>query len=185
MAKTLVVHGHGKWHPKDDGFFSLPKGVSVDFYSEGGKSLWSGFTYEYLTGSSRALTGGAPDSTITEYRSTPNYTLSELSQSQYDSAQKYFTQGTLAINQDYTVLIRKPGSKNVKLAVLCALASELKCAKIVWLACRAVDLEKVGGLALGFGAGQANRHVTRVNLNERALEGAIQRLAAAMHEFGQ
>ena len=83
------------------------------------------------------------------------------------------------------MLIRKPGSNPVKLSVLCALADKLNCSKLVWLACRAVDLEKAGGQALGFGAGQANRHVTRAVLNEHALEAAIQNLARAMRNFGQ
>lgn len=175
MAKTLIVHGHGKWHLAD-GYVQTPRNISVEFYTEGGKNQLTGFVYEYLLGSGLALTGGNADLVIGPFRQTSNYTLSALSQKDYETAKKYLAMGTLADNPDYSVIILGPGSTPKKLSVILKFAENKGFSKIVWMACRAVDLKKIGGRELGFNAPQANRKVTRAMLEEHILEAELKKL---------
>ncbi len=177
MAKTLIVHGHGKWFLNND-FTTTPGNVSVEFYTEGGKNQLTGFVYEYLLGSGMPLTGGEADSVIGPYRQTPDYTLSPLSREDADTALRYYNKGTLVINPDYKLIILGPGASRVKLSTFLKFADTRKFSKIVWLACRAVDLNDKGGRNLGFNAAQVNRIVDQAILDEHELEAAYKRLEA-------
>ena len=54
MSKTLVVHGHGRWN-RNDGYVQTPPGVSIEYYTEGGKNQLTGFVYEHKMGSGLAF----------------------------------------------------------------------------------------------------------------------------------
>jgi hypothetical protein len=164
MSKTLIVHGHGKWYP-NDGYVQLPKGMKVSFYTEGLKNLYYGFALAYLTGSDQALPGGEADMEVGEYRSAPNYTLSQLSLSQHTKAMAIYNGGSFKDNADVRLLAMKPGANPAKLATLIKLAEKNGISNLVWLACRAVNFQhKVGGRALGVNAPQTNRLVTKDEL---------------------
>lgn len=176
MAKTLVVHGHGKWMIKQAEYTKVPANMSVEFYTEGGKNQLTGFVYEYLLGSGLDYTGGKADQVIGPFKTTPDYTISALSQKQYQSAHKYLAMGTLVDDPNYKVLIMKPGSTPKKLSVILKFAEKHNFKKVVWMACRAVDLNKMGGRDLGFNTAQQNRKVSKTVLEQHMLEVEFNKL---------
>lgn len=176
MAKTLVVHGHGKWMINKAEYTQTPAKVSIEFYTEGGKNQLTGFVYEYLLGSGLDYTGGKADQVIGPFKSTPDYTISALSQKQYASATKYLAMGTLVDNPNFKVLIMKPGSTPKKLSLLLKFAEKHNFTKVVWMACRAVDLNKTGGRELGFNTAQQNRKVSKAILEQHMLEVEFNKL---------
>lgn len=171
MAKTLVVHGHGKWTP-DDLYAWVPKNMTLELYTEGAKNLKTGFAWSYLTGDFENLPGGNP--TIVEpFRSVQNYSLSQLTTNQYNTAKKYWDNGALKPNSDYSSIILRPGSKPYKLSTLLNFAEKKKYTKVVWLACRAIGLTKTGGKELGFNTAQESRFVTRQQLDDHEINGEL------------
>lgn len=70
MAIEIFMCGHGGYVP-DNGFFTVPKGISVKFYSHFMKTVVKGDTEKLIAGTYT----GDPHQVISEYHSCPNMTL--------------------------------------------------------------------------------------------------------------
>lgn len=184
MVKTLIVHGHGGFDCAD-GLIWIPPNVSLEFYTEGGKTMPASFAYEYFLGSGLPLTGGGPDLVIGPEHQAFNYTLSGLGDDLFKQAQAYWAKGNLINNPDYRFFALRSTSSVMKLSQIVELTENSESwkgseKKIVWMACRVVALKKNTGKldskALGFNTRQENRSVHPRTLLEHELEAEYQRM---------
>ena len=99
-----------------------------------------------------------------------------MSAEHYAKAKEYFEKGTFANNPNYSAIILGQRSTPKKLSTILLFASKKKYSKVVWLACRAVNLKDNGGRKQGFNTKQSNRTVTHNILNDHEIDAEYQQL---------
>ena len=67
---NIFLCGHGQWFP-DDGFFTLPRGMTVTFYIHHAKTMYQNLVNQIVSGQYT----GVPENVIEEFKNCPNMTL--------------------------------------------------------------------------------------------------------------
>ena len=94
MALKIFLCGHGNWIP-DNGFFNLPKGCTMTFYTHHAKTILQDATEKIVAGQYK----GEPENVIGEYKLCPNMLLSPDSQDNIDE-----TNAARKLNPDKNVI---------------------------------------------------------------------------------
>ncbi|MGZ0077837.1 putative adhesin [Methylomonas sp. BW4-1] len=119
--------GHGGW-TVSDGYFDLPKGTTVKFYTENAKLMLSSDVYKIVNGTFK----GSPTNIVGEYRSCQNMTL-------YPDDAEYIgpTDAALAQNPDSANcrVYRVTAAKKLK-----DIVKDLAGHEIIWCCCRDLSL---------------------------------------------
>lgn len=76
MAMVMLI-GHGGWDLTDPPYAQVPRGTTIHFYLESGRT-WVGANMLQSLTLSDAFKDAEPNQSGEEYKSIPNYTLSEL-----------------------------------------------------------------------------------------------------------
>lgn len=85
----VLIHSHGSWSPSD-GYFQLPAGCSIRFFTQFAKTLMPVDAYAVLAGSYT----GAIEREIGPFHTVPNLKCSPISNGQRQKAQQKLQGGT-------------------------------------------------------------------------------------------
>ncbi len=144
----VILHSHGSWDPSK-GYFQLPKGCSVRFFTHFAKTLMPTDAKKIIDGSY----GGPIEREVGEYKTIPNMGASPLSNSQLIKAQGWLNGGTRGGVAFYSTPVRRTLSELVELTRN-ALGRD-GTYRFDWVCCQALKLEKT---PLGGTVGVNARH---------------------------
>jgi hypothetical protein len=155
----VMLIGHGGWDVSGEpAYAKMPRGTSITFYTDNLKLLRQDNAAE-ITNLSQLFKDAQPNQTVEAFKSSPNYTLSEL-----EPDLLAYMQGNLAVDvtpvfvtadtrlcegdgttcgdgfHDCTGLLSRP---------------DVVGKELMWVACRHVQLNEVGGLLAGVNQGSA------------------------------
>lgn len=173
---TIYLSGHGGWDVKNSAvpYARIPRGVTMHFYTENGKNLATAAMAMIAIerGDAAGLPGandllGDPNGVYEEYKTCPNYTLHKDTPEKNKVIEAVIGAGNVIFVQDSTPLCTGIGKEKDRTGKpkrcidsdspihTCGglLANpRLVGQEVVWLACRSLGLDAVGGRAVGVNA---------------------------------
>jgi hypothetical protein len=149
---TVYLAGHGSWDVKSNGFTIVPKGLSVTFYTESMKNLFTGDMFSIISGSYKGEVKQIYDSAA----QVPNYTLHpdtkneakcrQLLKARVDKARVH------AGAAPKLGLMMPIAGQTTTLAKLMSIMGPGT--NVVWCACRYTELADTGGKSVGVNGAQ-------------------------------
>lgn len=153
MAMVYLA-GHGSWDIKSNGFVTVPKGVSVTFYTEAMKNLFTADMFSIISGT---YTGDVKQ-LYEPGAQVPNYTLHP------DTVNEARCRQLLKARVDK---YRKDAGATPKIGLMMPIAGQTTTlgkllgimgpgTNVVWCACRYTELKDVGGKSVGVNGAQGS-----------------------------
>jgi hypothetical protein len=137
MAKVFLA-GHGSWTIKD-GYTTVPKGCSIDFYTDNAKNMFTTDMFSIVAGTYAS----AASSTVGEFKTCPNYRLYP------DNTNSAALQNNIEANATLYMTNQVAGEKLSDIIGRYPAGTQF-----VWCCCRYNDLKEAGGKSVGVNAGQ-------------------------------
>jgi hypothetical protein len=142
---TVFLAGHGSWNVKDNGFCVVPKGVTVTFYTESMKNM---FTTDMF-----AIIGGTFTGEVKQFyepgSQVPNYTLYPDTQNEAQCRQIIKARN----DKNFGLLMTVNGQVSDLKRLMSIMGPGTS---IVWCACRYTELKDVGGKSVGVNGAQGS-----------------------------
>jgi hypothetical protein len=140
---TVFLAGHGQWNIRENGFTRVRKGLSVTFYTEFSKNM---FTADMLAIIGGTYAGSVKD-VYAEGAEVPNYTLYP------DTVNEPTCRQLIKSRNDpgFGLMMVIAGQTSTMEKLLSVLAPGTNA---VWCACRYTGLKDVGGKSIGVNAAQ-------------------------------
>ena len=153
--RHLFLSGHGGWKP-EYGYATVPRGVSVYFYTHFAKTLMTSMEKLILTGAYTTT-----DRIVGELSQCPNMQISGQPDAWTTASEAHLNK---AYWGDESMVLGVPEGEKGRLADFFAMASGAMAqgdkVAIHWIACSTLQLKQVGGRSIGLNADDY-RHDTR------------------------
>lgn len=142
---NIFLAGHGEWEINKNGFTRVPKGITVTFYTEFSKNMFTADMLAIIGGTY----GGQPKDVYDSGAQVPNYTLYPDTVNEPQCRQ----------------LVKQRNDPNYGIMMVCAGATSTleklmsilsPGTNVIWCACRYTGLKDTGGKTIGVNGAQGS-----------------------------